>query len=112
MWGVLNAAQLCLGSVQLWGPLKYLIAIAATTFIGLVTYQWLVRYTFIGFLSAWLQETAVAVYKIFVNSIEIFARTSDLRNFTLSIIPAYYNLPELLAVLLRKAVPVQGWRKM
>lgn len=47
--GLLNASELWLGSTQLWGPLKYIIAIAVTTFIGLVTYQWLVRYTFIGF---------------------------------------------------------------
>lgn len=47
--GLLNASELWLGSTQLWGPLKYIIAIAVTTFIGLATYQWLVRYTFIGF---------------------------------------------------------------
>lgn len=47
--GLLSAAQLWIGNTHLWGPLKYISVITFTTVIGLVTYQWLVRYTFIGY---------------------------------------------------------------
>lgn len=47
--GLLNAIQLFVGTMQVWGPLKYAMCIALTTIIALASYQWLVRYTVIGY---------------------------------------------------------------
>jgi glucan biosynthesis protein C len=47
--GLLSAVQLYIGRFGFWGPAKYLIALGATIALSLLTYQWWVRYTKIGF---------------------------------------------------------------
>lgn len=47
--GLLGAVQMYTGQFAVWGPAKYLGALAATIAVSLLTYQWFVRYTVIGF---------------------------------------------------------------
>lgn len=47
--GLLGGVQLFIGDFPVWGPAKYVTALAVTIGISLLTYQWWVRYTIIGF---------------------------------------------------------------
>ncbi|WP_346320644.1 acyltransferase family protein [Chitinophaga sp. YIM B06452] len=47
--GILNAVEPWLGKTTVWGPGKFFISIAITLLVGLFSYHWLVRYTFIGY---------------------------------------------------------------
>lgn len=46
---LMNLSELYLGDVTLWGPVKFLLAIAFTMTVSLVTYRYCVRYTIIGY---------------------------------------------------------------
>ncbi|MGN7723884.1 acyltransferase family protein [Chitinophaga sp. 22620] len=47
--GILNLVEPWLGKTPVWGPGKFFISIAITLLAGLLSYQYLVRYTFIGY---------------------------------------------------------------
>lgn len=47
--GLLGAVQMWLGQFPVWGPAKYGTALGVTIAVSLVTYQYWVRYTVIGF---------------------------------------------------------------
>lgn len=46
---LVNAVQIWIGNMPLWGPLKPLLSFIIPVVISLATYQWFVRYTFIGY---------------------------------------------------------------
>lgn len=45
---VVNAMQILLSGVTMWGPGKFLLTVLVSTVISLATYEWFVRYTVIG----------------------------------------------------------------
>lgn len=46
---LVNATQLCLGQLLIPGPLKFMLCVLIPLGISLLTYQWFVRYTVVGY---------------------------------------------------------------
>ncbi|SFE92995.1 glucans biosynthesis protein C [Chitinophaga sp. CF118] len=68
---IVDAVQIWLGSTSLWGPLKPLISFILPVIISLATYQWFVRYTFIGYYLHGSRKPAVQEKKIIAESIKL-----------------------------------------
>lgn len=56
---LVNTVQLWIGNLPLWGPLKPLLSFIFPVLIALLTYQFFVRYTFIGYYLHGSRKTAV-----------------------------------------------------
>lgn len=46
--GILNAVEPWLGNMEIWGPGKFFLSTGITLLAGLLSYEWVVRYTIIG----------------------------------------------------------------
>lgn len=58
---LVNAVELWIGRTNIWGPAKFMLCVGIPLTISLITYQWFVRYTVIGYYLHGARKKQVAI---------------------------------------------------